>query len=222
MYGKVKLTKRQIKEDKFTAFMLNAKNQFMENWQFFIIGVVIVILIIIAVVYYLDSQKVQHIEAGNRFSNAMMEFNNGNTEDAILKLNQIIDDFSGDVFAKQAIFLLAKINLENRNYPEATRFFEMYLNRYKDDKLFRSSSLAGIAASLENQSNLAEAAAKYDAAYAEYSDSPSAGDFLLGALRNYLEAGDLENAATKLDLIKDEFKGSQIEKKAIRLYSEKS
>ena len=222
MYGKVKLSKRQIKEDKFTAFILNAKNQFMENWQYFVIGIVIVILLVVAVVYYLDSQKVQHVEAGNRYANAMYDFNNGNTEQAILKLNQIIEDFSGDIFAEQSIYALGKINFENKNYPEAIRFFEMYVNRYKDDKLFRASSFAGIASCLENQANYSDAAVKFDEAYSEYPESPSAGDYLMGSLRNYLESGNIDNAAVKLEQISENFKGTQLEKRAIRLYSEKS
>ena len=222
MYGKVKLSKRQIKEDKFTAFILNAKHQFMENWQFVIIGVVIFILIIVGFVYYLDSQEAQHIDAGNRYSNALMDFANGNTEEALVKLDQIIEDYSGDSFSEKAIFQMAKIQFENKNYPEASRYFELYLCKYKIDKWFRSASLAGIASCLENQGNYAEAALKFDEAYNEFSDGPSTGDYLTGAMRNYLETGDFNNATTMLDKIKEDFEKSQIEKKAILLFTEKS
>lgn len=222
MFGKVKLSKRQIKEDKFTAFMLNAKHHFMENWQYFIIGIVIVILIAVAIVYYFDSQKAQQIEAGNRYSDAIMSFRNGNNEDAILKLEQITKDFSSSKSAEQAVFQLANIHYENKNYPEATRFFEMYLNKYKDNKLFRSSSISGIASCMENQGNFAEAASKFQEAYNEFSESPSAGIYLESAMRNYLEVNDVENATIQLDKIKEDYSSTVLEINSIRLYTEKT
>ena len=221
MYGKVKLSKRQIKEDKFTAFMLNAKQQFLDNWQFYVIGLVAFVLVIVAVDYYVKSQGDKKVEANARLSEAVWSYRQGNVEVGLSSLSQITNDYSGPV-AEQATFLLAKLNFENGNYSEATLHFESYLNKYKDNLLNRASAYGGQAAILENQASYTEAASKFTAAYNEYPDGPSSGDYHLGALRNNIEASNFDAAAAELEIIRDSYKNTVYEGKAVRLFTEKN
>ncbi len=222
MYGKVKLTKRQIKEDKFTTFMLTAKHQFIENWQWFVIGIAAVILVVVAIVYYFNSQAARQQEANERLSRAILDYRTGSHEVTMLSLAEIIDDYPGTVVADQATFLLGKLNFELRNYPEAQRYFEMYVEEYKDNPLRRASCLSGIAGCYENLGNFTEAARRYAVAVEEYPDGPLAGDQRLAAMRNFLMAGEIEPARTQMEAIKKDFSGTELERKAIRLFNEKS
>ena len=122
MYNKVKLSKRQIKEDKFTTFMLNTKQFALENWQFLIIGIAVVVLVIVAIVYMMSSSETRKLEASTRFSRALLDYRNGNSQVAILSFTQILDEFAGDQVAEQSTFLLGKINLDIRNYQEAIQY----------------------------------------------------------------------------------------------------
>ncbi|UCG62630.1 MAG: tetratricopeptide repeat protein [Candidatus Zixiibacteriota bacterium] len=222
MYGKVKLTKRQIKEDKFTTFMLTAKHQFIENWQWFVIGIAAVILVIVAVIYYLNSQEASRQEANERLSRALLDFRAGSHEVTILSLADIIDDYPGTAVADQATFLLARLNYELRNYPEAQRYFEMYVETYEGNDLRRASSLGGIAACYENLGNYTEAARRFAVAVDEYPDGPLAGDYRLAAMRNFLIAGEIEPARTQMEAIRRNFAGTELERNAIKLFNEKS
>ncbi len=222
MYGKTKLSKRQIKEDKFTAFMLTAKDQFFRYWQYLVIGLVAVVLIVIGVVYYFNSQQAKEREAADKFSRAMMDYRSGNSQLAILGFNQIMQDYSGNRVAEDAAFLLGNINYETRNYPEAIRYYQMYLSKFLDNKLNRAATQAGIASSLENQGNYREAAEKFIAACDEYPNGPLNGDYYFSAMRDYLEVGEVDKARAHLDIIKDKFKGTELAKRAVRLFSEKS
>ncbi|UCD64407.1 MAG: tetratricopeptide repeat protein [Candidatus Zixiibacteriota bacterium] len=222
MYGKVKLTKRQIKEDKFTTFMLTAKHQFLENWQFFVIGIAAVVLVIVAVVYYFNSQQVKKQEAAEAYSRALMDYRTGNSQVAMMSLDQILEDYAGTTVAEQATFLLGKLNYEGQNYAEALRYFQMYADNYHDSKFRRASALAGIAGCYENEGNFLQAAQTFAAAIAADPGGPLNGDHHLAAMRNYLAAGDLTSARTHLDVIKDEFKGTGLEPRALRLFAEKS
>ncbi|MCK4301828.1 MAG: tetratricopeptide repeat protein [candidate division Zixibacteria bacterium] len=222
MYQKVKLSKRQIKEDKFTAFMLKSKSWFVENWQFAVIGVVAAILLVTAGTYYAGSQTARQQEAGIKLARALMDYRNENSQVAIMSLSQIVEDYGGDYAAQQATFLLGKVNLKIRNYPEAIRYFEMYLSRYRDDKLIRASALAGIAACHEDQADFAEAADKYAEAFEEYPDGPMSGDCQLSALRNYLEAGDTEDARFFYESLNKDFKGTGLANTATLLFMEKN
>ncbi len=222
MYGKVKLSKRQIKEDKFMTFMLNAKHELLEHWQYYIIGVAVIVLIVVATVFYFNSQETHRQEASEKYSRALIDYRSGSDQVALLSLSQVVSDYPDTKVAQQATFLLAKINYESQNYPEALRYFESYVAEYKDDALQRASALGGIAACYENQANYIEAARRFAVAAGEYPDGPLAGDYHLAAMRDFLLAGDVESARTHLDILKEKFEGTTLVRQAARLFAEKS
>ncbi|UCC43892.1 MAG: tetratricopeptide repeat protein [Candidatus Zixiibacteriota bacterium] len=221
MPGNVKITKRQIKEDKFTTMMLTTKDRVAENWQFVAIGLVVVIMIISGLVYYVNSQEEARQEAGERFARALLDYRNGEHQIAILGLNTIVEEYGSDDVAEQSVFLLGKLNLLDRNYPEASRYFEMYLDRYSQNLLNRAAAVAGLATCLENQGRYAEAAVKFETAASEFSGGPSEGDYLVGALRNYLEAGDPDRAKLVLERIEEDHSETEFLRRAQILFYEK-
>ncbi|MFQ5499098.1 MAG: tol-pal system YbgF family protein [Candidatus Zixiibacteriota bacterium] len=222
MYGKVKVTKRQIKEDKFTTFMLSSREQFQENWQFIAIGIIVVILIAVGATYYFANRTAAVAESSEQYSRALLEYRSGNTQLAILSLSQLLETQSVGVQAQHATFLLGKINFESRNYAEAIRYYQLYLDKFHDNLHERAAVHAGIAASEENQGNYQQAAEEFVAACDEYPDGPQLGDYAYGAMRNFLLVGDAAQAEQHLDVIKDKFRGTDLEIRAERLFSEKS
>lgn len=221
MATKVKLSKRQIKEDKFTAFVLTAKDQVMLNWQYYLVGAVALVLVIIGAVYLLKSQSSGNSASADLFSQAMGEHRQGNNQVAILTFARVLEEHGGEVEAENATFMLGRLNLEMNNYPEAIRYFEMYLNKYKQ-QLYRASSLAGIAAAREGQLQFSDAARQYEAAIAEYPEGPLVADYHVGAVRNFVGANDLVSARKHFDEIELKFPGSRWEEQAIFLLTEKA
>lgn len=221
MHGRVKLSKREIKEDKFTSFILTAKDQFIESWQYAVIGIVIVALGVAGIIFWVNSRRSAQTEAGAKLTAALADYQRNNLQVALLSLGTIADNYSGDA-AEQAAFLLGKINLESKNYAEATKRFEAYLSKYSGNKLLRAASIAGIAACLEGDGKPAEAAAKYLDASKEYPGGPQDEDFQIAALRNYLDANDMASAASRLDILKTTFKGSGKVYRAEIMFSEKN
>ncbi len=222
MQGKVKLSKRQIKEDKFTTFVLTSKQQVIDNWQFMVIGVVIVALAIFAVVYYFNSRSDWQAEGSQMFARGMMEYRGGDRQVAITTFEQILDDYGSHQVAGDATYMLGSANLELRNYPEAIRYFEMYLQKYKDDKIQRAASQAGIATALENQGTYADAAEKYLEAIKELPDGPMVPLYHDGAMRNYLLLGEVEQAREQLDEIKKMAPNTEIYNRAARYFAAKA
>jgi len=221
MYGKVKLSKRQIKEDKFTTAMLRAKSQFMDNWQFYAIGALVVVLVCVAVVYFVQSQQTAKTEAAAMYARGAMEARQGNTQVAILSLTEIVDEHGGTAAAKQATFLLGKVSFESRNYPEAIRYFQLYLDKYTDDQLNRAAAQAGLAACHENQGEYLPAASGYESAISEWVDGPMVALYHQSALRNFLQAGDVEAARAHLTALESDFAGSEVLAAARLLFAEK-
>jgi len=221
MQGKVKITKRQIKEDKFTTFMLTARDEVTANWQFIVVGVVVVVLAVVAVMYYIDSQQVRKVEAGQLFAQTLVDYRSGDRQVAILGFTEIIDNYGSDDVAEESTYLLGKLNFIDRNYPEATRYYEMYLSKYKGNLLNRAASLAGIAAAHENQGEYTQAASKFLEAANEYPTGPLAGDYQFSAMRSFLESGDIAAARERLEFIQKEWDGTEWSVRGVRLFHEK-
>lgn len=222
MHERVKLTKRQLKEDSFTAFMLNSKHQLEENWQYFAIGAVAIVLAVVGIVYYLNSAKETSDLAAAQLSQANMQYRQGNNQVAILTLTDILTKYGSTSFAEQATFMLAKLNLETRNYAEAKLYFEMYLEKYKKDPLQRAAAMSGLGVTLENQGQYAEAAEHFEKAIADFPESALIVVLHLGALRNELMSGQPEKAKTHLDAINEKAPNTDMATEAARLYYEKA
>ncbi|RKX27633.1 MAG: hypothetical protein DRP45_00625 [Candidatus Zixiibacteriota bacterium] len=221
MQSKVKLTKRQIKEDKFTTTMLTVKQRLLDNWQYYVSGVVIVALVISATVYYINDLGSKQDEAAGRFSRAMLDYRTGDNEIAVLGFSQILEEFGGTEVAEQATYQLGEINLADRNYDEAVRHFEMFLANYHDNPLSRAASLAGLAVISEDRGEFSQAAAYYVRASEEHPGGPMQADYELGAIRNYLEVGDTESARDRLKILEEKHESSPYTQRAILLLAEK-
>jgi TolA-binding protein len=222
MYGKVKLTKRQIKEDKFTAFMLSSKQQLEENWQYMAIAVIVIVLGVVGAVYYFNSLEEASKEASIKLSRANLELRGGNSQVSILTLTDILNSHGGTRAAEQASFMLGKVNLQIRNYPEAIRYFEMYIEKYPENLLNCAASYNGLGTALENQGNIQEAADKYEKGSLAYPDSPLQMDLRIGAMRSYLSIGQVEKARAHFDYVMEKFEGTEAANRAARLFYEKT
>jgi len=221
MYEKVKLSKRQIKEDKFTTFVLSSKQQIQDNWQFIAIGAVVVILLIVAIFYYFDNKSTAVNESALDYAKAVGEYRSDNKLVASNMFQQIVTDNKDDQVTEKAVFMLGKINFDMRNYAEATRYWEEYIAKYKTNKLNVSAAYAGIAASYENQGQYAQGAEYFKKAIDAYPDGPLDGDYYTGSMRNYLLAGNKVEAKNQLDIMKEKFEESDLYIRAARYYGEK-
>ena len=222
MHERVKITRRQLKEDPFTAFIFNSKRQLEENWQYFAIGAVVIILAVVGIFYYFNSAKETSELAATQLSQANMQYRQGNSQVAILTLTDILTKYGSTPFAEQATFMLAKINLETRNYAESKLYFDMYLEKYKKDPLNRAAALSGLGITLENQGQYAEASEQFEKAIAEFPESALIVELHLGAMRNELMSGQSEKAKVHLDAINEKAPNTDIAANAARLFYEKS
>lgn len=221
MQSKVKLNKRQIKEDKFTTFMLESKDQLQEHWQKVVVGLLAVIVLVVAVSYYFGSASQKEDQAAVRFANAMLDYQRGDNDVAVLGFTEIIDSYSGTQAAEDAMYMIGNLNFLQRKYDEAGRYFEMYLAEYKGDRFRRAAAQAGLAAIGEEQGSPAEAATLFEQAIAEDPDGPMAAEYHLSAVRNYLTAENMDKAREHLTVLEEKFEGSTYTRRAQLIISEK-
>ena len=181
MPTRVKITKQQMKQDKFTTFMLQSKDWFVERWQIIAIAAAIVVVVIVAIFYISNLKETRALEAANRLNTAISMLRQQQYGDALPELQQIADEYGGKIGAR-ALFYLADGQYEGKNYGEAMAAFQRYIDKYGNDKIAAASAIAGIAACLENTFEYAAAGDKYIEAAEFYPESPSAPDYYLGAV----------------------------------------
>jgi len=216
MRSKVKITKQQIKEDKFTTFVLQAKEWVVDNWQVLTIAAVAIIIVVVGMVYYFNSQSAKSGVAQQTFGRAMVEMERRNYPQAVTAFQDIIDSYGGRMAAR-AQFYLANTYYNSKQYDEAVAAYQQYVDNYHTDKLTTSSAIGGIASSHENKREYALAAEKYREAVAYYPESPSAPDYYLGAVRCYVQLGDKEQADLVVAELKDKYSGSDYFRTASQL-----
>lgn len=225
MQSKVRLTKRQMKEDRFTTFMLTSKdklrNELEDRWQYYVIGLVVVIVLIWAVAWQINREAEKEILASETFSKAVLSYQSGLQEQAILEFTQILDNYGGSEVAAPSAFFLGNLNLSARNYTEATRYYRMYLSDFSGNTLNRAAALAGIGAAQEDQGQYTEAAASFVAAIEEYPGGPLEPDYEMGAIRNYLAVDQLDLAEARRALLEENHSGTSWATRANRLLAEK-
>lgn len=209
-----RLTKKDIKEDKFVKFTLQAKSYIDENYQTLMRAALIVgAIIVIGVFYHFNTQQTKD-EANSQLGIAEIEFANGNLLKASERLIKLIDIYDGTNAADQGMFLLANIYFQQKKFDEAKNYFEKFVSAYSGSNILLASGYAGLAACYEVEGNWSEAADLYESA-ADIAPQFTESDnyFYLSAVC-YKKAGDLEKARSLFEHLVSEAKSTSRAKDA--------
>jgi len=220
MKHNIKITKRDIKEDKFTTFVFRAKEYVTERWSYFAAGAVAVIVIVVGMTYLQSRSSSQDEAAVEIYNRALGELRNGNYQLAIVDFKTVSDDYGSSHYAGLAAFNLGNAYFGARNFAEAQKAFQTYLDNYSGDKYYVTSAMAGIAASLSGLGEYKAAADKYRETAEFYPGFDLAGEYYLKALENYIEANEMESARVMLAKIAKEFENTRYYMEGTRLAAE--
>ena len=159
---KVKVTKKQIKEDTFVTSTLKAWEYIKEHENQFFIGVLVLIVIIAGIGWYIHSKTVQEKKAESQFSEGLFTFQRGDLKSAEEIFKVTLDRYPGTREGAYAQFFIGKIALESGRNKEAIEAFENYLKqKSKRYPFYHDSALEGIAIAYENERQYNKAADAY-------------------------------------------------------------
>jgi outer membrane protein assembly factor BamD (BamD/ComL family) len=216
----IKISKREIKEDKFTTFVLQAKDYVTEQWVYFAGGAAVLIVAVLIVSFLKSSAVKNEQQAVEIYNRAMGEMAGKNYQLAIVDFKTVVDQYGSTSQGEMALFNLANAYLESKNFSDAKSCYERYLSKYSDDEFFTTSALAGVAACLAGEGDAAGAAEKYREAAEKYPKFQLAGEYYYQALYYYVKSGNLESAKVMLATINKDFPGSRYAREGPRLASE--
>jgi len=205
MSDRIKFTSHEVKQDKLAEFVADGREKVASHVPIIAGAIAVVVVAAVGIYFVLDSREKSHKAASQGLADAKTQLAGGNLQPALLDLEKISKEFSGDPAAGEALFLLANAHYLNDNFEEAKRRFEEYVSEYSTPRLSVSSAIAGAGACMENTGDHPGAAVKYLAALDYEPKGPAADDYAISALRNYLLAGDRANAQTIYDRMQRDF-----------------
>ena len=201
---KKKMSKQDLKEDKFVKFSLQAKSYLDENYQKlsrYVLGAAGLALIFLF--FYYNSQQNAE-QANSQLGIAQIEFANGNLTNSQERLVRLIEEYGSTGAAEQGMFLLANIYYQQKKYDDARRYFEQFIDAYSGSNILLSSGYAGLAACEEINKNYTRAAELYEQAGEMTPDFPESDNHYFMAGLCYKKAGDWEKSKKIFaDLAKD-------------------
>ncbi|GEM_PF-1476771 len=209
-----RLSKRQIKDDKLVIRTAQAWEWIQENYPKIIGGAAGAVVLLLLAIYLMGRGKRQAAEAAEAFSKAQIAAMEGRIGDALLQGEEVSKRHAGTGAGAQALLLVANTTFEMGRVAEAKAAFQRCIDDYGKDPVMVYAGWNGLAACLEQEGNLREAAAKYEAFAQRYDQSPFAGAALKEAARCYGQAGDREKARTLLQAITEKYKNTPLASEA--------
>ena len=212
-----RLTKREIKEDKFLEFVLRASVFVRKHRTHLIGGVLAIVLAVVGTNLALKGRETKQLEAAELLADARMAGTGGQVDEAIRLGEQIIRDFGSTRSAQEALVLLGNAYFDMERYDQAMELFQRYLKESnQEEEILRYAAWSGLAACLEEQGRYGEAGEQYRQYGDENRGSPYAAWMLLDAARCFKLSGEKGKAEAVLERILVAYPDSEVAFKARR------
>jgi len=215
-----KFTKKELKQDKFVLFTLEAEKFIKEKSGMLLRTGLILVAVVLLVGFYVRSKSSANREAQTMLGEINISLSLNKKDQAIKQLKTLVDRYEGTFSASQGSFLLAKLYYDDGKIKDAATYFKKYIDEYSDDDILTPSALAGYADCLYKQKKYDQAALYYEKAYKSNKDFPEAAAFLYSAALSYRDAGDKAKAAEAAKKVVQEFKDSPYKSRAELLIEE--
>ncbi|MCU0643830.1 MAG: tetratricopeptide repeat protein [bacterium] len=209
-----RITKRQIKEDKFVTTYFKTVDFINKNSRNVTIGFISILAIIVLFLFMARSKQTAELQASEQLAKANTEISQNNLTQAIDILLNMVDNYSGTKSAENGAFLLAYTYFQKGEYEKAQSNFEKYLDDYGDNKILTSSAYSGLAASLEQQGKFLDAAEWYEKGANKFSEHFNAPQQLLDAGRCYGLANRKDKAKVCYETLIEKYPKSNLKNDA--------
>jgi TolA-binding protein len=159
-------------------------------------------------------------EASEKFAQARTEYNQQNYTASIPLLEKLVTDYGSSKSAGLATIYLANAYMQTKDYANAEKYYQKYLDDMDNDPILSVSAAFGLAASHEDRGDFAKAAKLYEEAAQKYDDSYRAPQLLMSAARCFKQAGQAEGVRRTLQRLIDKYPKSALLEEAKQLMAE--
>lgn len=201
--AKKKITKQELERDPVLAKTVELEQFIRHHTKPILIGASIVVLVIVAFLFINKSFKTKTLNASGELGLAQLSVQQGDVEDGILRLEEIISNYGTTNSAGAAHIMLGQIYLEKGDLENAEKYYSDYNKKYKDN-LAKSAVFAALGVCAESKGDFKEAVVLYEKAVktARYEFQKQIAQLKL--LNAYLEAKDIASSERLINELEDE------------------
>ena len=205
-----RISKREIKEDALVTFYVRVQKVVKQYSKQLNIGFFALLFVIVISVLMIRSKRNAEMTSSSKLGIAEQFYFSMNYQNAIDELLKIVEVYPGTKSAGMAVFYIANSYFELKEFDNAKTYYQNYLEGYKNNKMITASSLAGVAACLEQQSLFLESAGFYERASKKYAVGFKAPFYLKDAGRCYILAGQNEKGKEMAQFLIDKYPDSNL------------
>jgi TolA-binding protein len=209
MAAEKRITKRQMKEDKFFSTTFKTTEYIRQNQNTFITVAIALVVIFAAVSLFRWNTSKKRNDASTIMSRAEMEMAMGQMDQYVTDLQNVVENYGGTVSARIACFTLANVFFNNKQYDKAEQYFRKILSDYSSDKMMAASAAAGLGDCLQLKNDFAGAAKMFQQAADLKTGDLWTPSYLLKAGQAFAKAGDKKSAQAAFDEIDKQYPNSQ-------------
>lgn len=191
---KKKITKKEMKKDPVLEKISQVDTFIRSNPKPVIYSVIGIVVVVILVILLAQSKKSANREASGELGIAEISLERGDVDDAIMRLEALIEKNPRTKSAGMAMILLAQSYLTKLEYEKALMTFEKYVDDYKDDDMITASAYNGIGLCLDHKGDFIKAAEMYEKGGKISPYKFQKHEYLLNAVRSLIKMKDLIHA----------------------------
>jgi tetratricopeptide (TPR) repeat protein len=189
-----KLTKRQIKEDPLVTAAFRAREFWDAHGQKILIGIGAVVVLAVLGYMILRARGQAEERASGDLFRAEISIQQADYPSAIQVLTQLIESAPDTRASRRAMALLGDSYAAQQKPRDAATWYRKALDKAGKDPILRLSAARGLAASLENAGQFAEAAAAYGEVVRAVKTDNDRGRAMYAQARCLLAAGQRQKA----------------------------
>ncbi|HEX9935312.1 MAG TPA: tetratricopeptide repeat protein [bacterium] len=209
-----KLAKKEIKEDALVTTIFKVQRLYSTYRKQIEIGLIAVLAVVVLGGLMLRSKKSAERQASARLGLTEPAYFSGEYQRVIPELTSIQEKYPGTPSAGEAVFYLGNAQFAVGNLDQAEACFRRYAEDYGQNRAFKASSLAGMAAVQEARKQYEKAAVLYEKAGRNYQDLFSAPSYLMNAGRCYAAANDIAKGKQLYQILLDKYPDSNAAQEA--------
>jgi len=196
-----KIHRKEIKEDALVTNYFKIRRLYEQYSRQVNIGLMVLLAAAVVGVLMARSKRGAEIKSQEMLGLAEQAYYMNDYPRVIRDMEPILKNYPGTRAAGTAAFYMANAYFSQNNIADAEKFYKMVADHYRQNPLFSSSSLAGLAAIEESRRQPAKAAKLYEKAGKQFPKLYAAPFYLQEAARCYLASGDRASALKLLDAI---------------------
>jgi TolA-binding protein len=196
--------KHKVKEDRFVEWIFDLRAKTKAMTKPLLIGTIVVVFVagISALLYTIKSRTNE--EANTLFGSALMEYQQGRYSNAVAKLKQVMDNYSGSNSAPKAVFLFGSIYYDIGNYMLSIEAYKKYLEKYDPPDFLTPAVYKGLGCDYMQLKDYANAISAFRTALKKFPNDFQVPEIRYKLARCLAETGKADAAKAELNEILQE------------------